>query len=298
MDIGQSFQEALSTVVNFIPALLAFLAILIIGYIVAKVLAKALDKVLARAGFDRAVERSGVGQAMTRTEWDASDIISRIVFYALMLFVLQMAFGVFGPNPVAELLNGVIAFLPRLLVAIIIIVVAGAIASTVRDLIGGALGQLGYGRVLANAAGLTIVAIGAFAALNQLRIAPAIVNGLFYALLAIIAGSAIIAIGGGGIVPMRRQWDRAVSRLEEEAPRMREEAGQSGKRPASEARSQWLTVEEAAAASGLSERRVQELAAERADRSSDVVHEDGRWWLSPEALGVMIAERRDEAQKA
>jgi hypothetical protein len=227
MEITEPLQDGLTTVVNFIPAFLAFLAILVIGYFIAKALAKALDRVLERAGFDRAVERSGVGQAMARTDWDASDIVSRLVFYTLLLFVLQMAFGVFGPNPVSQLLTGVIAFLPRLLVAIIIVVVAGAIASTVRDLIAATLGGLSYGRVLANVAAATIVAIGAFAALNQLQIAPAIVNGLFYTLLAIIAGSAIIAIGGGGIIPMRRQWERAVARVEDEAPRMREQVADS-----------------------------------------------------------------------
>lgn len=230
VDLTQSLQEGLTTVVNIIPAILAFLAILIIGYIVARLLAKALDAVLERVGFDRAVERGGVARAMERTEYDASDILSRIVFYALMLFVLQLAFGVFGPNPVSDVISGVIGFLPRLFVAIIILVVAAAIAAGAREVVRASLGGLSYGHVVANLASVAILAVGVFAALNQLRIAPAIVNGLFYAVLAIIAGSAIVAIGGGGIVPMRRQWERAMSRVEEEAPRVRAEAGTPGDR--------------------------------------------------------------------
>jgi hypothetical protein len=56
-----------------------------------------------------------------------------------------------------------------------------------------------------------------FAALSQLEIAPWIVNGLFYAILAIVVGSSIVAIGGGGIQTMSRYWDRAASRAEEES---------------------------------------------------------------------------------
>jgi hypothetical protein len=220
-NVGDSFEDVLSTIINLLPRLVAFLAILIIGWFVAKAIAKIVDKVLERVGFDRAVERGGVGRALEPTAYDASSLLARIVFYTLMLFVLQLAFGLFGPNPISELLFGVIAFLPRIFVAIIIVVVASAIAAAVRDIVGASTSGLSYGRVLANVASGVILAIGVFAALSQLRIAPAIVNGLFYALLAIIAGSAIIAIGGGGIVPMRRQWDKALDKLEEDATYMR-----------------------------------------------------------------------------
>ncbi|WP_199180911.1 MULTISPECIES: hypothetical protein [unclassified Cryobacterium] len=59
-----------------------------------------------------------------------------------MLFVLQFAFGVFGPNPVSDLLAGIIAFLPKIIVAIIIIVIAAAVAAGVKTLIQGTLGGL------------------------------------------------------------------------------------------------------------------------------------------------------------
>jgi hypothetical protein len=223
-DFGETFQDTLAQVVGFIPRFLAFLAILVIGWFVAKAIAKVLDRLLERVGFDRAVERGGVGRALAPTEYDASTILAKIVFYTLLLFVLQLAFGLFGPNPISDLLFGVIAFLPRLFVAILIIVVAAAIASAVRDIVAGSLGGLSYGRVLANVAAGAILVIGVFAALNQIHIAPAIVNALFYALLAVIAGSAIVAIGGGGIRPMRAQWEKAIDRIEDEAPRIRRAA--------------------------------------------------------------------------
>ena len=87
-------------------------------------------------------------------------------------------------------------------------------------LVQASLGGLSYGRAIAVAASLAILTVGIFAALNQLMIAPAIVNGLFYAILAVVAGSAIVAIGGGGIVPMRGMWDRAFEHIESQSPKI------------------------------------------------------------------------------
>ncbi|MDP9406181.1 MAG: hypothetical protein M3O86_06210 [Actinomycetota bacterium] len=221
--------DALRNAATFLPKFLAFLAILVIGYFVAKAIAKVLDRVLERVGFDRAVERGGVRKAMARSRYDASDIIGKLVFYALFLFVLQMAFGVFGPNPISDLIFAVIAFLPKVIVAIIIVVVAAALAAGARELVDASLGGLSYGTMLANLASGAILLVGIFAALNQIEIAPAIINGLFYAVLAVVAGSAIVAIGGGGIQPMRQQWERAMTRIEQEAPAIREEAANTSK---------------------------------------------------------------------
>lgn len=222
VDLGQSLEEGLSTVLAFLPKLLAFVAILAIGWIIARVLQRLVDGVLERVGFDRAVERGGIKRALARTQYDASDLLAKLVFYAVMLFVLQMAFGVFGPNPISALLFGIIAFLPKIFVAIVIVVVAGAIAAAVRELIDAAIGGLSYGGMLANAAAVVIIGIGIFAALNQVEIAPAIVNGLFYALLAALVGVVVVAVGGGGIQPMRGRWEQALSRLDEESTRISE----------------------------------------------------------------------------
>ena len=219
-------EQAWDNVLEFLPKLGAFLLILIVGYIVAKVLARVLDKVLDRVGFNRLVERGGVKAALDNTKFDAADILSRIVFWLVMLFVLQLAFGVFGPNPISALLTGLIAFLPKLFVALVIIVITAAVASGVRDIIQGALGGLNYGRYLAMAAMVLIWFVGASAALNQIEIAPEIINGLFYAVLALIVGIAIVAVGGGGIQPMRQRWERALGRAEAEAPQVKQQAQQ------------------------------------------------------------------------
>jgi hypothetical protein len=216
-------EEGLSTLTRIVPTILAFLAILLIGYFVVKAAAGIVNRLLERVGFDRAVERGGVKKALARTEYDASDIVAKLVFYTLLLFVLQMAFGVFGPNPISELLYGVIAYLPQVIAAIVIVVIAAAIAKAAKDVITATLGGLSYGNLLGSIASGAIVVVGVFAALDTLGIAQNIVNGLFYAILAIVAGSAIIAIGGGGVQPMRRRWEHTLQRYDEEKEQVRAE---------------------------------------------------------------------------
>jgi MFS family permease len=229
VNLGESVENGLAAALAFLPKLLAFILILVIGWIIARVLARIVDRLLERVGFDRAVERGGVKRALARSKFDASDLLAKLVFYGVMLFVLQLAFGVFGPNPISALLFGIIAFLPRIFVAILIVVIAAAIAAAVRELVDTALGGLSYGRLLANGAGAVILGVGVFAALNQLQIAPAIVNGLFYAILAIIVGVTVIAVGGGGVAPMRARWEQALQRLDDEGSKVRQEVASTSR---------------------------------------------------------------------
>lgn len=224
IDLEGGLESAWEAILTFVPKLLGFLLILGIGYFVAKAVEKVLDRILERVGFDRLVERGGLRTALARSRLDASSILARIVFYVAFLFVLQLAFGIFGPNPISDLLQGIIEFLPNLFVAILIVVITAAVAAAAKTLVESLLGGLSYGRTLALLAAGAIWVIGVAAALNQVEIAPEIVNGLFYAMLALLVGVGIVAIGGGGIQPMRERWQRALTRMDQEAPRMRQEA--------------------------------------------------------------------------
>ncbi|MFO7249396.1 MAG: hypothetical protein DIU60_001430 [Actinomycetes bacterium] len=224
MDIGQSLADLWRTIVLFVPRLVVFVLILIIGWIVAKVLEKVVDKVLERVGFDRAVERSGVGRVFEGGRYDASSLIARIVFYAILLITLQLAFSVFGPNPVSNLLTAVVAWLPLAIVAIIILVVAGAIAGAVKDIITGMLGGTSYGRWIGVAAAVFIWALGIIAALNQVGIATAVTTPILVTVLATVGAIIAIGVGGGLIRPMQQRWERWLGRIEEQAPQMRAHA--------------------------------------------------------------------------
>jgi hypothetical protein len=236
VDFQAGVADAWSNVITFVPKLVAALLVLLIGYLVARVVAGVLNKVLERVGFDRAVERGGIRQALARSKYDPSDIIAKVVFWLIFLVTLQLAFGLFGPNPVSDLLKGLIAYLPNVLVAILIVVVAAAIAKAVTDLLTSLLGSVSAGQLIAKGAGIAILVFAAFAALDQLKIAPRIVTGLWYAILAIVVGSAVVAIGGGGIKTMQRYWERATTRAEQRGPELTQQARQSTQPSASDDR--------------------------------------------------------------
>lgn len=242
VDFEGGLEAAWEAILTFVPKLLGFLLILGIGYFVARALEKVVDAILERVGLDRLVERGGVRTMLARSRLDASSILARIVFYVAFLFVLQLAFSVFGENPISDLLDGIIAFLPRLFVAILIVVITAAIASAVRMLLEATLGGLSYGRVVALVAAGAIWFIGTAAALNQVEVAPEIVNGLFYAVLALIVGVGIVAVGGGGIAPMRERWQRWLMRMDQEAPRLRDEVRTNAPRAREEVRTRAETI--------------------------------------------------------
>jgi len=227
VDFQAGISDAWSNVIAFIPKLAAALLVLLVGYLVARVAAGVLDKVLERVGFDRAVERGGIKQALARSKYDPSDIIAKVVFWLIFLVTLQLAFGLFGPNPISDLLKGLIAYLPNVLVAILIVVIAAAIARAVTDLLTSLLSSVSGGQLMAKGAGIAILVFAAFAALDQLKIAPRIVTGLWYAILAIVVGSAVVAIGGGGIKTMQRYWERATTRAEQRGPELKQQAQQA-----------------------------------------------------------------------
>lgn len=224
MNILPALQDALAAVLAFVPLFLLFLVILIVGLIVAKLLSKGLEKLLEKVGFDRLVERGGIKRALAKSKLDASDIVAKIVYYTLVLFVLQFAFGVFGPNPVSDLLEGIIAFLPKIIVAIIIIVIAAAIAAGAKTLIQNTLSGLSYGKILANIVAVFILFLGVTAALNQIEVATTVTTPILIAVLAIIAGVIIVGAGGGLIKPMQQRWEAMLTKAEQEAPKIQQEA--------------------------------------------------------------------------
>ena len=228
VDIGAALTDLWRSVLLFVPKAVAFIVILVIGWLIARAVLKIVDKVLERVGFDRAVERGGVKRALERTKYDASDILAKLAYYAVLLFTLQFAFGVWGPNAISDLIRGVISWLPRAFVAIVIVIVAAAIANAVRDLVSGALGGLSYGRMLANLAAVFILALGVIAALNQVRIATTVTTPVLIAFLATMAGILIIGVGGGLVKPMQSRWDRWLDRMAEESRAIREQRQAQG----------------------------------------------------------------------
>jgi hypothetical protein len=224
VDISGGLSSAWTAVANFVPKLVAFLVILLIGWIIAKVLGKVVGVVLGKVGFDRLVERGGLKDMLERNNWKGSTLVAKVVYYAILLIALEVAFGAFGPNPISDILTAIVGWLPKLIVAMLIIVIVGAIANALKNLVGGALSGLSYGRMLGTIAAVFIWGMGIIAALNQMGIATAVTTPVLITVLATIGGVVVVGMGGGLIMPMRQRWETWIGRMESQLPEARAHA--------------------------------------------------------------------------
>ncbi|MFF8383996.1 mechanosensitive ion channel family protein [Streptomyces kanasensis] len=225
VDFQQGISDAWSKVAQFVPKFIAFLVILAIGWIVSKLIAKVVDKVLRKVGFERLSERAGSHRMLENSQYDATGILAKVVYYGLLLVTLQLAFGVFGPNPISGMIDSIVAWLPRALIALVLVVVAMAIANAVRNVVRGVLSSVSYGNTVATVVWGVIVALGVIAALGQAGIATSVTQPVLYAVLAAAAGILIVGVGGGAIVPMRQRMERWMSAAEQESAKARTGAG-------------------------------------------------------------------------
>ena len=224
LDLETPVREGITTFTTFIPKLIGFLIILLIGYFVAKLVAKLVDKGLEKAGFDRAVERGGIKKAMAKSQYDASDIVSKLVFFAIFIPFLSAAVGALGIAALQEPLAAFIALIPRIIVAIVLVVIGAVIAGTVKSFITNALGGLSYGSILANVASILVLLGFVKAALDQVGIATSVTGPLLYTILGTVAGVIIIGAGGGLIKPMQGRWEAMLNKAETESANVKAQA--------------------------------------------------------------------------
>lgn len=220
VEFSQGIEEAWSDVAQFVPKLAGALVIFLIGSIVARAIRTISVTVLKRIRFDDLVDRSGLGASIERAGYpDAGVLLAKVVYYAVLLLVLQLAISAFGPSPVQDALNDIVAYLPNLLVAVIILMITGAVAARIRELVQTSTQAAGYPDTMARAAAVVVWVIGGFAALDQLQIAEVIVATLFQGAVATISLILVIKFGVGGIwVARDRFWPRVYDRLQRETP--------------------------------------------------------------------------------
>jgi hypothetical protein len=200
LEVSDSVQKGLDTFFNFIPNLIAFIVILVVGYFVAKLVKAAVRKALQAAGLDRHLQESQAGDYVERLTpgASASGGISRIVFYIVFAFVLTIAIGALGIPAVTQFMNQVLAYLPNVIAAIVIFVVAAAIAGVAGAGVAKLMGDTPTGKIVASVVPTLVMVIGLFMVLNQLKIAEAIVTITFAALMGSLALGGALAFGLGG----------------------------------------------------------------------------------------------------
>src|SRR5712692_5098966 len=215
-----SFTNALNLVFAFIPKLISFLVILLVGWIVASVVSKAVTFLLRKIGFDRLSERIGLSRLEQRMglRMDAAGILGKIVYWFIFLIFLVPAVDALGLTTVSNILNQIIAYIPNVFVAILVLFLGTLAATFVADIVRGATATANVGNpnLFANIARYAIMGFAALIALEQLQIAPALLNILFTA----IVGTAAIAFGLGGQETARKWLNRGESTVTTAAAQM------------------------------------------------------------------------------
>ena len=234
IDISNSFQRALDDIGSFLPALLAAIAILIIGYIIAKILGRIVARVLNRAGFDGFLHRSPGGSTVQRVLTRPSELLGTLTFWAVFIGAIAIAVDVLGIRALSNAVAEVWAYLPNVLAAVLIFLVAGAIAAVIATLVSRTMGDTALGKIVGTVAPVLVMTIATFMILNQLKIAPEIVTITYAALLGAVALGLALAFGLGGREVAGRMLERAYERGEAIADDYRDNSGRnrpSGREP-------------------------------------------------------------------
>jgi hypothetical protein len=196
--VQDKLENALTEFFAFIPELIAAILILIVGYFVAKLIGNVISRLLYRGGLDRAMHGSTGGSWVARLTSSPSHLIGRIAFWALFLGVISLAVSVLGIEALTDFVATIFSYLPNVIAALAIFLVAGAIAAGVAALIARTMGDTPTGKVLGTVAPGLVMAIAIFMILDQLMIAETIVTITYAALIGALALAAALAFGLGG----------------------------------------------------------------------------------------------------
>ncbi|HEY6550037.1 MAG TPA: hypothetical protein VIY71_02430 [Solirubrobacterales bacterium] len=221
VEISESLQQALDDLIGFLPRLIGFLIILLIGLLVAKALQKLVAVGLEKVGADRALRSGTGGEYVQRLLPDVSpsDVIGRVVFWFVFLGALSIAISSLGLAVLNDFVADVFNYLPNVIAAILILVLAVPIAGGLAKLADRAFGDTPTGKLMTTAAPALVMGIAVFMVLNQLRIATDIVTITYAALMGAVALGAALAFGLGGRDVASRMLEEAYRRGQAERAR-------------------------------------------------------------------------------
>jgi len=208
-----SFTQALNTFMSFLPSLLVALIVLVVGWFIAGSLGRLIARGLSAIGLERAVERSGIGRFIEQSgsRWTMSEIIAALIKWSIFLIFIQAAASLLGMAQITAIINSVILFIPKLIVALAIIVIGSLIARFVAGLVRGSLAEMEVGGagLFAKLAQYAIIGVAIVAAFNQIGVAQTVVNTLLIGLIGSVALALGLAFGLGGrevAAQITRSW--------------------------------------------------------------------------------------------
>jgi hypothetical protein len=223
-----STSGALAMTFAALPRIVAFIAILLVGWFLAGLIAKGVAALLRAVDFNDLARRSGFAGFVENTgaRADSAGFVAAIAKWFVRLIALVVAFDALGLPAVSEVLQRLLLWLPNLVVALVVLVIGGLAANALGSLVQGASAQAGLGspRLLGSVARVAVWAFAVIIAVNQVGIGATLVNTLFMSVMGAMALAFGLAFGLGGRETAARLLEQWAARGQAAAPRM-EEAG-------------------------------------------------------------------------
>jgi small-conductance mechanosensitive channel len=197
-----SFTQAWSQVILLAPKMVAMVAVLVVGYVLARWVAGLVAVVSEKIGLQTAAEKSGLAKSMhdVGIRRPVPGIVGGIVFWLLMCVFVMAAFNILGLQSVSDAMGEVVNYIPRLLVATVVVVVGLLAATFIRGVVATSADRVGlsYAEYLAGGCYWVLSILTFIAAFNQLGIQFALLEKLILIGSAGLAAGFALAFGLGG----------------------------------------------------------------------------------------------------
>ena len=194
--------QMLTRIMAYLPVLLGALVILIVGWIVAKAIRRLVDWLLKTIRFDSLADKAGISEILKKGDLKitAGEVISSIVYWLIIIMVLVMTVDALGLPKSSDILESLFAYVPKVIAALLVLVVAMFLASFVSGIVRTAAGNanLPKPQILAGISRWAIIIFAVTISLEQLGIAPLLVTATFNIILGGIVLALALAFGLGG----------------------------------------------------------------------------------------------------
>ena len=197
-----SFTMAWSQVIGLAPKMVAMGVVLVVGYVLARWVGSFIAVVSEKIGLQTAAEKSGLAKSMhdVGIRRPLPAIVGGIVFWLLMCVFVMAAFNILGLDSVSAAMGEVVNYIPRLLVATVVVVIGLLAATFLRGVVATSADRVGltYAEYLAGGCYWVLSLLTFIAAFNQLGIQFALLEKLILIGSAGLAAGFALAFGLGG----------------------------------------------------------------------------------------------------
>lgn len=197
---------------QFLPKLALAVVVLIAGWMLAKLARFTVIKALRAINFNVLTERAGMDGFLRQggVQSDTTDIFGMLIYWLVILAALVIAFNSLGLTYITELLRQVVLFVPKVIVALLILAFGAYFARFVGGTVMTYCKNVGIqdGELLGNLAQYAIMTFVVLIALEQVEVGGEIVRLSFLILLGGVVFALALAFGLGGQAKVAKMLER------------------------------------------------------------------------------------------